>query len=51
MPKQQVLVCVCERVSRRVAREASAAGGSGVGKFLDELGVWRELAHAFCAAA
>ncbi len=32
----------------RVAREASARGGKGAEKFLDELLVWRELAFAFC---
>ncbi len=32
----------------RVAREAAAAGGDGGRKFLDELLVWRELAHNFC---
>lgn len=32
----------------RIAREAAEAGGDGARKFLDELLVWRELAHAFC---
>lgn len=32
----------------RIAREAAAAGGEGAAKFLDELLVWRELAHNFC---
>ncbi|MGD9409980.1 MAG: deoxyribodipyrimidine photo-lyase, partial [Thiohalocapsa sp.] len=32
----------------RIAREAGAAGGEGAEKFLDELLVWRELAHNFC---
>jgi photolyase PhrII len=32
----------------RIAREAAAAGGEGAEKYLDELLVWRELAHAFC---
>lgn len=32
----------------RIAREAAAAGGPGADKFLDELLVWRELAHNFC---
>jgi len=32
----------------RLARDATRAGGQGAAKFLDELGVWRELAHAFC---
>lgn len=31
-----------------VAREAQAVGGPGAEKFLDELLVWRELAHAWC---
>ncbi len=31
-----------------IAREAAAAGGDGAGKFLDELLIWRELAHNFC---
>jgi photolyase PhrII len=31
----------------RLAREAAARGGKGAEKFLDELLVWRELAHAF----
>lgn len=33
----------------RIAREARAVGGAGAEKFLDELLVWRELAHNFCA--
>jgi hypothetical protein len=32
----------------RIAREASAEGGEGAAKFLDELLVWRELAHNRC---
>ena len=32
----------------RIAREAAAAGGPGADKFLDELLVWRELAHNCC---
>ena len=32
----------------RVAREAAASGGKGAEKFLDELIVWRELAHNLC---
>lgn len=32
----------------RVAREAHAFGGEGAEKFLDELWVWRELAHNLC---
>ena len=32
----------------RLAREAAARGGRGAAKFLDELLVWRELAHNFC---
>lgn len=32
----------------RMAREAAAQGGKGADKFLDELLVWRELAHNFC---
>jgi photolyase PhrII len=32
----------------RIAREAAETGGEGARKFLDELLVWRELAHAFC---
>jgi photolyase PhrII len=35
----------------RLAREAHAKGGPGAEKFLDELLVWRELAHAYCAHA
>ncbi len=31
-----------------IAREAMAVGGPGAAKFLDELLVWRELAHAWC---
>lgn len=32
----------------RLAREAHEHGGKGADKFLDELLVWRELAHNFC---
>jgi photolyase PhrII len=32
----------------RIAREAAEVGGKGAEKYLDELLVWRELAHAFC---
>lgn len=32
----------------RIAGEASRVGGKGADKYLDELLVWRELAHAFC---
>lgn len=32
----------------RIAREAMEIGGKGAEKFLDELLVWRELAHNFC---
>ena len=32
----------------RIAREAHAADGEGAEKFLDELLIWRELAHNFC---
>ncbi len=32
----------------RMAREAAAVKGKGPRKFLDELIVWRELAHHFC---
>jgi photolyase PhrII len=32
----------------RLAREAAEVGGEGAEKYLDELLVWRELAHAFC---
>lgn len=32
----------------KIAREARALGGTGAAKFLDELLVWRELAHNFC---
>ncbi len=31
-----------------LAREALATGGPGADKFLDELLIWRELAHAWC---
>jgi photolyase PhrII len=31
----------------RIAREAAAIGGEGADKFLDELLIWRELAHNF----
>ena len=31
-----------------LAREARTIGGQGAGKYLDELLVWRELAHNFC---
>ncbi len=34
-----------------IAREAHALGGPGARKFLDELVVWRELAHHFCRHA
>ena len=34
----------------RLAAEATALGGDGARKYLDELLVWRELAWAFCAA-
>jgi len=33
----------------RIAREAWEIGGTGAKKFLDELLVWREMAHNFCA--
>lgn len=33
----------------RVAAEASAVGGEGAAKYLDELLTWRELAWCFCA--
>ena len=33
----------------RIAREAHECGGEGAEKFLDELLIWRELAHNFCA--
>ena len=33
----------------RIAREAASVRTRGAEKFLDELLVWRELAHAFCA--
>jgi photolyase PhrII len=32
----------------RIAREAAADGSKGAEKFLDELIIWRELAHHFC---
>ena len=32
----------------RIAREAHLAGSNGAAKFLDELLIWRELAHHFC---
>lgn len=32
----------------RIMREALAFGGEGAEKFIDELWVWRELAHHFC---
>ncbi|MEO0652310.1 MAG: FAD-dependent oxidoreductase, partial [Planctomycetota bacterium] len=32
----------------RIAREAAALGGGGPEKFLDELLIWRELAHVYC---
>ncbi len=32
----------------RIAREAAEIGGAGAEKFLDELFVWRELAHNLC---
>jgi hypothetical protein len=32
----------------RIAREAAALGGAGAEKFLDELLIWRELAHNWC---
>ena len=32
----------------RIARQAALAGGPGAKKFLDELLIWRELAHHFC---
>jgi photolyase PhrII len=32
----------------RIARETAALGGKGAEKFLDELVVWRELAHNLC---
>ncbi|WP_405222865.1 FAD-dependent oxidoreductase [Lentisalinibacter sediminis] len=32
----------------RMARDAAAHSGKGADKFLDELLVWRELAHNFC---
>jgi photolyase PhrII len=32
----------------RIAREAAARPSSGARKFLDELLIWRELAHNFC---
>ncbi|MBK5939264.1 hypothetical protein CCR96_08345 [Halochromatium roseum] len=33
----------------RIAREAWETGGEGAEKFLDELLIWRELAHNLCA--
>jgi len=32
----------------RIAADASAKGGEGAEKFLDELLIWRELSHHFC---
>lgn len=32
----------------RLAREAAAVGGPGADKYLDELVIWRELAHHWC---
>ena len=32
----------------RIARETAGVGGKGADKFLDELIVWRELAHNLC---
>jgi photolyase PhrII len=32
----------------RVAREAAQSSDAGADKYLDELLIWRELAHAFC---
>lgn len=32
----------------RIARDAVETGGEGAEKFIDELFVWRELAHGFC---
>jgi hypothetical protein len=32
----------------RIAREAATDGSAGAAKFLDELLIWRELAHNFC---
>jgi photolyase PhrII len=32
----------------RIAREAAQDGSKGAAKFLDELLIWRELAHNFC---
>ncbi|MEN0064073.1 MAG: FAD-dependent oxidoreductase [Myxococcota bacterium] len=32
----------------RLARESAARGGAGADKYLDELIVWRELAHHWC---
>jgi hypothetical protein len=32
----------------RIAREAAEVGGKGADKFLDELLIWRELAHNLC---
>ncbi|MEL7296950.1 MAG: FAD-dependent oxidoreductase [Pseudomonadota bacterium] len=32
----------------RIAQEATTVGGGGADKFLDELTIWREVAHHFC---
>ncbi len=32
----------------RIARETASSGAAGAVKFLDEMLVWRELAHNFC---
>ncbi len=32
----------------RIVRDAASSGGPGAAKFLDELLIWRELAHNFC---
>ena len=32
----------------RIAQEATTFGGGGADKFLDELTIWREVAHHFC---
>ena len=32
----------------RIAREAAGHGGAGAEKYLDELLIWRELAHNYC---
>ncbi|MFK8053871.1 MAG: FAD-dependent oxidoreductase, partial [Woeseiaceae bacterium] len=32
----------------RVAKEANKIGGKGAQKFIDELTIWREIAHHFC---